>query len=122
MKLKRSFVYALLSLLLVLSQQMGITHAVSHLADATNSKQTAQQTTQQISAQDLEASPSKKLALDQSCDQCLAFAQIAHALDSPSHTFPVASHMAPVSIVVDAPLACQRTVCVFQSRAPPSYA
>ncbi|MES2261652.1 MAG: hypothetical protein V4724_24310 [Pseudomonadota bacterium] len=111
MTLRRNIVYAVLSLLLVLSQQMGITHAVSHLSDIRSSA--GQQLEQR------ETSLSKTLALDQSCEQCLAFAQIASALDTPFHSFPAAPHVAPVSIVVATPLACQRTVCVFQSRAPP---
>ncbi|WP_229489540.1 hypothetical protein [Pseudoduganella namucuonensis] len=108
----------MLSLLLVLSQQMGITHAVSHLSDIRNGG--GQQQRQQL--QDRDTSASRTLALDQNCEQCLAFAQIAAALDTPSYTFPVASHAAPVSVVTDTPLACQRTVCVFQSRAPPQFA
>lgn len=113
MLLKRNIVHALLSLLLVLSQQMGIVHAVSHLSDVRHG-------TRQL--QESERSVSKNLALDQSCEQCLAFAQIASALDTPFYTFPAASHSAPVAAVAGTPVACQRTVCVFQSRAPPQHA
>lgn len=112
MILKRHIAYALLSLLLVLSQQLGITHAISHLSDIG----------QRSTGQRLERSgnsASKNLALDQQCDQCLAFAQIANALDTPSYTFPVVEHAAPPATVAITPSACQRTVCVFQSRAPP---
>ncbi len=117
MNLKRHIAYALLSLLLVLSQQLGITHAISHLSDVS-------QGSQQRLERDAGAgfSTSKNLALDQNCDQCLAFAHIAHALDTPSYTFPVADHAAPVVLVAATPVACQRTTCVFQSRAPPSFA
>lgn len=114
-RLKRNIVYGLLSLLLVLSQQMGITHALSHLSDIRNGGGQ-----QQLRERD--PSVSRALALDQSCEQCLAFAQIAAAFDTPSYTFPVAGHAAPVSLIADTALACQRTVCVFQSRAPPRFA
>ncbi|MRV76167.1 hypothetical protein GJ700_31110 [Duganella sp. FT92W] len=118
MILKRHIAYALLSLLLVLSQQLGITHAISHLSDVSQSRQ--QVVERDAAGQNFGAS--KNLALDQNCDQCLAFAQIAHALDTPSYTFPVVEHAAPLVLVTDTPVACQRTVCVFQSRAPPSIA
>lgn len=91
---------------------MGITHAVSHVSDSRHAPQLVEQDT----------SVSKTLALDQSCEQCLAFAQIASALDTPYHSFPAASHAAPVSVIAGTPAACQRTVCVFQSRAPPRHA
>jgi hypothetical protein len=117
--LKRNIVYALLSLLLVLSQQLGIVHAVSHLSDGRHASQQVQQLQQQERA---DSSVSKNLALDQSCEQCLAFAQIASAVGTPFYSFPAASHAAPVASLADTPLACQRTVCVFQSRAPPQHA
>ena len=117
MILKRHIAYALLSLLLVLSQQLGLTHAISHLSDLSQKRP---QSVEQLAAQDVSAS--KNLALDQNCDQCLAFAQIANALDTPSYTFPVVEHAAPVVVIAGTPIACQRTVCVFQSRAPPSFA
>jgi hypothetical protein len=114
--LKRNIVYALLSLLLVLSQQLGIVHAVSHLSDGRHGTQLQQ------SQERADSSVSKNLALDQSCDQCLAFAQIASAVGTPFYSFPAASHAAPVASLAETPLACQRTVCVFQSRAPPQHA
>lgn len=91
---------------------MGITHAVSHVSD---SRHGAPQRVEQ------DLSVSKTLALDQSCEQCLAFAQIASALDTPYHSFPAASHASPAVVLTDTPAACQRTVCVFQSRAPPQF-
>jgi hypothetical protein len=108
---RRNIVYAFLSLLLVLSQQMGITHAVSHVSEQRHA-------TQQIDERD-DASTSRGKALDQNCSHCLAFAQMASALDTPSFTFPATGHKAPQVAIADVPQACQRTVCVFQSRAPP---
>ncbi len=117
MTLKRNIVYALLSLLLVLSQQLGIVHAVSHLSDGRHAGAQVQQLQERG-----DSSVSKNLALDQSCEQCLAFAQIASAVSTPFYSFPAASHAAPVATLAVTPLACQRTVCVFQSRAPPQHA
>ncbi|GAB2841875.1 hypothetical protein GCM10027277_06110 [Pseudoduganella ginsengisoli] len=117
MIVKRHIAYALLSLLLVLSQQLGITHAISHLSDLSQRPQVAER-----DAVEQNFSASKNLALDQNCDQCLAFAHIANALDTPSYTFPVVEHSAPFVLVADTPLACKRTVCVFHSRAPPFFA
>lgn len=119
MILKRNIVYALLSLLLVLSQQLGIVHAVSHLSDGRHAVQGQQ--IQQIQERG-DSAVSKILALDQSCEQCLAFAQVASAVGTPFYSFPAGSHAAPVATLADTPLACQRTVCVFQSRAPPQHA
>jgi hypothetical protein len=110
---RRPIVYVLLSLLLVLSQQMGISHALSHLS---TSRGGAALSVQQNGG---EVRAAKQLALDQSCDQCLAFAQIGTALDTGFYSFPVASN---ATAAVDATLAqsaCRRTVCPFQSRAPP---
>jgi hypothetical protein len=111
MKLRRNIVYALLSLLLVLSQQMGIMHAVSHISGYRHG-------TEQLQERD-DASTSRGAALDHNCSQCLAFAQLASALDTPSFTFPAMEHKAPAVAVAKVPQACQRTVCVFHSRAPP---
>jgi len=111
MKLRRNIVYALLSLLLVLSQQLGMVHAVSHISDYRHAPE-------QLQDRD-DASATRGAALDHNCGQCLAFAQLANALDTPSFTFPAVVSSAPVAIIAGVPQACQRTVCVFQSRAPP---
>jgi hypothetical protein len=111
MTVRRNIVYALLSLLLVLSQQLGIMHAVSHIS-------AYREGTEQLQDRD-DASATRGAALDHNCSQCLAFAQLANALDTPSFTFPTMEHKAPVVAIAEVPLACQRTVCVFNSRAPP---
>ena len=108
---RRNIVYALLSLLLVLSQQMGIVHAVSHISGYRHGSE-------QLQDRD-DASTNRGAALDHNCSQCLAFAQLANALDTPSFTFPTMEHKAPLVAIAEVPQACQRTVCVFQSRAPP---
>jgi hypothetical protein len=111
--LSRNIVHALLALLLVFSQQMGISHVVSHVSAQRHAGP------QQL-APDL--SVSKVLALDQLCEQCVAFAQIASALDTPFQSFPLANPRAPLDSLASPALACRRTACVFQPRAPPAQA
>jgi hypothetical protein len=116
-KIRRDLVHLLLALLLVLSQQMGISHAVSHLSAVRHVAEQAQ-----LLSQDADGSASPGLALDQNCSQCLAFAQIASAIDTPFYSFPAVLQGAPLVLAFATPQACQRTVCVFQSRAPPVFA
>jgi hypothetical protein len=109
--IRRSVTRVLLSLLLLLSQQMAIAHAVSHwngrVAPAAQNQQPG------------ERSLSEAFAQDQSCAQCLAFAQIAGAVGSaPCRFVPPEINSHPVC-GRSSQAACARTVCVFQSRAPP---
>lgn len=110
---RRSFTFALLSLLLVLSQQMGMVHGISHWS-GTRSHALA------VKAERPGATPAP--ALEQNCSQCLAFAQIGSALGAPAHAFAVVLDGAPAAIRAAAPLRFARTVCVFQPRAPPVLA
>lgn len=105
----------MLSLLLVLSQQMGISHALSHWSGNANGRASA-------GTSERQARPAKSLALDQSCDQCLAFAQIGSALDTAFHTFPAAQAGAQAVLGGAETSFSRRTVCVFRSRAPPVLA
>lgn len=111
--LRRSISHALLSLLLLLSQQIGATHAYSHWAGLQN--EVAQE--QQGKRDGKNAKPG---AADLNCAECLSLAQIAVAIGSPSLHFAIGS--IAFGPIASAPLlsACSRTVCVFQSRAPPS--
>ncbi|MYN15812.1 hypothetical protein GTP81_03505 [Rugamonas sp. FT107W] len=111
MNIRRNFFYVLLSLLLVFSQQMGYSHALSHASAATGVVQAAQQ--------DEDASRITKLGLDHNCAQCLAFAQIASAADTHFYSFPLAAGTSVAVVRTPVPLDCQRTVCGFRSRAPP---
>ncbi|MES2933493.1 MAG: hypothetical protein V4805_08410 [Pseudomonadota bacterium] len=103
--MRSSFLRILLSLLLLLSQQMAIAHAVSHLADG-----------------DQRSRSEKSLPIDSVCEHCLAFAQIGGVLASGANLLlPIAlSTTVLVEAVNDTH--CRRTVCVFLSRAPPSHA
>lgn len=113
MNVRRSIVYAALSLLLVLSQQMGMTHALSHWSVQ---RDKAELSTGRGGA------VVKAPALDLGCEQCLAFAQIGSALDTPFHSFPAARSVAVASVAGGSHSVCQRTVCAFRSRAPPASA
>jgi len=121
---RRPIVYVLLSLLLVLTQQMGFTHALSHwsASRAGGTTQAMAQVRAQALAQSGEDGGGKAQSFDQSCEQCLAFAQIGAPIDVQFSSFPVAggSALAVTAAPVLAP--CQRSVCVFHSRAPPVMA
>jgi hypothetical protein len=110
--MKRSLFRVLLSLLLLVSQQMVLSHAMSHWTGAGNKSVQVQV--------DGKHAPSKVLAHEPGCAQCFAYAQMASALGTPTFALPAIDH-APVHQALLASSAnCIRTVCVFQSRAPPS--
>ena len=92
---------------------MGISHGMSHWTDVRTAEQGGGQN---------QRSAAKSLALDQSCAQCLAFAQIGSALGTPAHAVAAAHGAAAADIGYATPASCLRTVCVFQSRAPPILA
>ncbi len=115
---RRSILRVLLSLLLLMSQQMAISHGMTHWAGTLDGaaqlhKAPAQQDERGVSA---------AFAQGQTCEQCLAFAQIASAVGSPARTF-AADGAACCAVGPSATQpGCARTTCVFQSRAPPSFA
>jgi hypothetical protein len=116
---RRTFIRVLLSLLLLMSQQMAISHAMTHWAGG--SREGGSQLHKRA-GQDQERGISAAFAQDKTCEQCLAFAQIAAAVGSPARTFVsddsaacAAGERATVSIHA-------RTAFPFQSRAPPSFA
>lgn len=101
----------LLSLLLLLSQQMASAHALSHLAGKIDGKVQAHQ----LDDGDL----SSVFAQDQTCNQCLVFAQMATPLGSAAPSFAASDATAALAAATAFSAPCARTVCVFQSRAPP---
>ena len=114
---RRSILRVLLSLLLLLSQQMAISHAMTHWA---GTRDGAAQLDKAASQQ--ERGVSSAFAQDHTCERCLAFAQIAGAVGSPARTFAT-DGAASCAIGASATQpGCARTTCVFQSRAPPSFA
>lgn len=118
MIVKRQIVYALLSLLLVLSQQLGMVHAISHWSDIGQSGQQLQQT-QQTQQPDLEKGGSAGLALDHNCSQCAAFAQLAAALPTQDYSFPAVAYSAPAIATATAQPQRAPFTRPYDSRAPP---
>ncbi|HJV83206.1 hypothetical protein [Noviherbaspirillum sp.] len=93
-------------MLLLVTQQLGITHAISHLSSATTSGK----------VQD------KQLPAELQCEQCLAFAAIGAGLaGSPP---PLVLLAMPSETGTDIPLAAQLPPVprAFDSRAPPVHA
>jgi hypothetical protein len=115
---RRSFIRVLLSLLLLLSQQMAMSHAMTHWAGARDG---ANQSVQ-VGSEHQERGISSAFAQDQSCQQCLAFAQIAGAVGSPERSFAASDAVSCAVLSSVTQPGCARTTCVFQSRAPPSFA
>jgi hypothetical protein len=109
---RRSIIRVLLSLLLLMSQQMAFTHAVTHWGGRASPLAGQQETG--------DNSLSKVFAQHQTCDQCLSFAQIATALGNTPHHFAPADPGSDAIATSSRRAACARTVCVFQSRAPPA--
>ena len=99
---RQAFIRVLLSLLLLVSQQMASSHAMSHLAGS-------------ISRDD----SSSLLAQDQSCQHCLAFAQLAGPLASTPPAFVLPRQTASVIDLVEVRDAGARIILAFQSRGPP---
>jgi predicted lysophospholipase L1 biosynthesis ABC-type transport system permease subunit len=115
---RRSFIRVLLSLLLLLSQQMAVSHAMTHWA---GSREGATRLLKAAGQQD-ERGVSAAFAQDQTCEQCLAFAQIASALGSQPRGFAADSSATCATGPSATQPGCARTTCVFQSRAPPCFA
>jgi hypothetical protein len=112
--MRRCIAHVLLSLLLLVSQQMAFAHAMSHWTGKLGSSHGAT-LVQLESGNDLSSS----VAQDRSCGQCLAFAQMASAIGGdPRHFVPLDLQTERAAAFV-ATGAVPRTVCVFHSRAPP---
>jgi hypothetical protein len=101
----------LLSLLLLLTQQMAMAHAMSHLAGQIDGAAAAHQ----VDDGDLTSA----FAKDQSCNQCLGFAQLATPVASDMRSFAAIDPVSAAVAVHAEQALCERTFCVFQSRAPP---
>ncbi len=113
--MQRSFVHILLSLLLLLSQQVGMVHGYTH----TNEFQRGGIDRIAAQADTREGKPAKGALVDL-CVQCAASAQMAFALPTVVRLFlpvDVAFNLQPAPAI---PALCLLTHCVFDSRAPPS--
>lgn len=113
--MRRRIVHVLLSLLLLVSQQMAFAHAMSHWTGKLGSTHALAQLVQADGDRDLSSS----VAQDRSCFQCLAFAQMASAIGSTPRQFAPLDLQAERVIALATTERAPRTVCVFHSRAPP---
>jgi hypothetical protein len=102
----------LLSLLLLLSQQMAFAHALSHWTG------TLHGSTAELH-DDGGNSLSSAVAQDQTCDHCLALAQLVAPLGATPRTFVAGDNGATAFISTDTGTHSARIVCGFNPRAPP---
>lgn len=109
--MRRCIVHVLLSLLLLVSQQMAFAHAMSHWTGRLVYAPVA-------AGEDRELA--KAVAQDQSCNQCLALAQLATPVGSTLRQFVAPDLRTEVVAARALREALPRTVCAFHSRAPPS--
>lgn len=107
----------MLSLLLLVSQQMAFAHAMSHWTGKIGSTRPNAVLVQLDTDNDL----SRAVAQDRSCSECLAFAQIAGAIGSTPRQFAPLDLQTERVLALATTEAAPRTFCVFHSRAPPSF-
>jgi hypothetical protein len=108
---RRNMIRVLLSLLLLISQQMAFSHVITHW-----SGQRGAAAGHVVRG---DGSVSDAFAKDQVCSQCLAFAQIAGAVGNTPRSF--APPAVPSGAISPAPEHSidARIVVAFRSRAPP---
>ncbi|MBD8531825.1 MULTISPECIES: hypothetical protein [unclassified Massilia] len=119
--MRRSIAHVLLSLLLLVSQQMAFAHAMSHWTGKIAPAHALAASTSASIGFDAERDLSSSVAQDGSCSQCLAFAQMASAIGSTPRQFVPLDFQAERAGAFAAIAAPPRTVCAFHSRAPPSF-
>jgi hypothetical protein len=108
---RRSIVHVFLALLLLLTQQIGVTHVYTHWSDIN-------QQVSQLSDEE-HAEHRKSVAAHKLCAECVSVAQMAAAITSAPPMLVLATVGAGPVAVPTTMSACERTTCVFQSRAPP---
>ena len=120
MKIHRPLFHVVLSLLLLISQQLGLAHVMTHMdfshqAPMVNVAQGAANASDGLKAEN----KSSQVLLDLNCDQCNAFTQLANALPV---AVPSLLPVLPASFIAgvnkDHSIYSQ-TQCVYLSRAPP---
>jgi hypothetical protein len=111
----RSLIHVLLSLLLLVTQQLSLAHGYTHWADI--SERIAQVRAEDTGPDD-SGKPSKP-GLHDLCGQCAASAQIAYALPNTLRQFvPAELAYATPSLPPTAGI-CLLAACPFQQRGPP---
>jgi hypothetical protein len=108
---RSSIVHVFLALLLLLTQQVGVTHVYTHWSGI-------EQQNAELTDED-QAEHRKRVAVHKVCAECMTVAQMGAAITSAPLTLAISTlSTGPVTLQVTLPT-CERTVCVFQSRAPP---
>jgi hypothetical protein len=116
--MSRSLVHVLLSLLLLVTQQLSLGHGYTHWAEIDEAL--VQQTAAGTDAGDNDDSGKlPKPGLHDLCGQCAASAQIAFALPTTLRQFVPAALAYAAPATRDTPGICLLATCPFQSRAPP---
>jgi hypothetical protein len=114
----RSLTHVLLSLLLLLSQQLSLGHAYTHWSEV--GERIAQQAeTETARADDDGGAKLPKPVLHDLCGQCVAGAQLAFVLPSLPRRFVPAELAYAAPVAPETPGICLLADCPFQSRAPP---
>ncbi|QYF93200.1 hypothetical protein KY495_21345 [Massilia sp. PAMC28688] len=104
----------LLSLLLLASQHMATAHVLSHWSGSIERSAQAHSGSESAAPGSATA-----LALDQSCHQCLAFAQLGGPLATPYFAFPLPACGSLPVFGAEVAAAHARTILAFHSRGPP---
>jgi hypothetical protein len=114
--MSRSLVHVLLSLLLLVSQQLSLGHGYSHWTDIRDTLAEQHQ-----SAYDPDGNGGKpnKPGLHEQCGQCAASAQVAFALPATVRQFIPAELAYAVPRLAATPGICLLSACPFQPRGPP---
>jgi hypothetical protein len=108
----RSLVHVLLSLLLLVSQQLSLGHAYSHWSAHSDTAQEAAQVNQR------DGKPFKP-GLHEQCGQCASSAQLAFALPATVRQFVPAELAYAAPRLAATPGICLLAACPFQQRGPP---
>ena len=113
--MSRSLVHVLLSLLLLVTQQLSLGHGYTHWNEVQESlsRQARAQTGQD------QGGKLPKPALHDLCGQCAASAQVAFAMPVAIRQFVPAELAYAVPSIAPTPGICLLAACPFQSRAPP---
>ena len=114
---RQFFVRLLLSLVLLLSQQMATLHALDHLTEAMDPRSTVQVASNDGS--DHAAELAKAVAQHQNCHQCLAFAQLVAPMASMARSFVAPELVRHHAARPTLDLHRVATIWSHQARAPP---
>jgi hypothetical protein len=115
----RRLIHVLLSLLLLLTQQLSLGHGYSHWNEVQESLSRQAQARVQAHTSPENGGKLPKPALHDLCGQCAASAQVAFAMPVAIRRFVPAELAYAVPSIAPTPGICLLAACPFQSRAPP---